>query len=148
MDAKTGSGVQTGIYTADAGQQTYERLAGLARWLIEGGFTAIVDAAFLKHNERERFRLLAGQLGVSFVLLDFSTDDETLRMRIRERQSFAMDPSEAGIDVLEAQLRSQEPLDSNEREHAFEVETSREPSVADLAARIAAKTRPVRDVQD
>jgi predicted kinase len=147
-DAKTGSGVQSGIYTAEAGLQTYARLTDLARWLIEGGYTAIVDAAFLKHNERERFRLLAGQLGVPFVLLDFSADEETLRNRIRVRQSSGSDPSEAGIDVLEAQLRSQEPLVSNEREHAVEVETSREPSIAGLAARIAEKTSPVRDARD
>jgi hypothetical protein len=57
-----------------------------------------------------------------------------------------MDPSEAGVEVLEAQLRSQEPLDSDEREHIVAVNTSREPSVADLAIRIAEKIRPVRDV--
>jgi len=148
MDAKTGSGVQSGIYTAEAGLQTYARLADLARGLIEGGYTAIVDAAFLRHDERERFRRLAGQLGVPFVLLDFSADEETLCRRIRLRQSSGRDPSEAGIDVLEAQLRSQEPLISHEREHAVEVETSRDPSVADLAVRIAVKTSPVRDVQD
>ena len=148
MDAKTGSGVQSGIYTEEAGLQTYARLADLARWLIEGGYTAIVDAAFLKHDERERFRLLAGQLGVPFVLLDFSADEETLRKRIRVRQCSGRDPSEAGIDVLEAQLRSQEPLVSNEREQAVEVETSQEPSVADLATRLAGKISPVEDARD
>jgi hypothetical protein len=148
MDAKTGSGVQAGIYTAEAGLQTYARLAGLARWLIDGGYTAIVDAAFLKHNERERFRLLAGQLGVPFVLLNFSADEETLRKRIHERQTSGRDPSEAGIDVLESQFRSLEPLVSNEREHAVEVETSREPSVADLALRIDGKISPVGDPRD
>jgi uncharacterized protein len=148
MDAKTGSGVQTGIYTAKAGLQTYARLADLARWLIEGGYTVIVDAAFLRHNERARFRLLAGKLGVPFVLLDFSVDEETLRKRLRARQSSGRDPSEAGIDVLEAQLRSQEPLVSDEREHAVTVETSRDSSVDDLAARIVVKTRPVRNVHD
>ena len=60
LDAETGSGVQTGIYTTEAGLQTYARLADLARFLIAGGYTAIVDAAFLKLNERKRFRQLAG----------------------------------------------------------------------------------------
>jgi predicted kinase len=147
MDAKTGSGVQTGIYTAEAGLQTYARLADLARCLIEGGYTAIVDAAFLRRDERARFRLLAGQLGVPFVLLDFSADADTLRKRIGERQASGRDPSEAGLNVLEAQFRSQEPLVSDEREHAVTVVTSGEPSVADLAKRIAVKTRSVRDAQ-
>jgi aminoglycoside phosphotransferase family enzyme len=71
MDARTGSGVQTGIYTAEAGLQTYVRLADLARYLIEGGYTPIVDAAFLKRDERDRFHLLA-RLEVPYVLLHFS----------------------------------------------------------------------------
>jgi uncharacterized protein len=148
VDAKTGSGVQTGIYTAEAGLQTYARLADLTRCLIEGGFTAIVDAAFLKRNERERFRLLAVELGAPFVLLDFSADEDAIRKRIRVRQASGRDPSEAGIDILEAQFRSQEPLVSDEREYAVAVETSREPPVAELAIRVAMKTRQVRDIQD
>jgi predicted kinase len=146
MDAKTGSGVQSGIYTAEAGLETYARLADLARYLIEGGYTAIVDAAFLKRTERDRFRLLAWQLGVPFVLLHFSADEGTLRKRIRLRQASGMDPSEAGVEVLEAQFESQEPLDSDERVHTIVVEPSREPSVADIAIRIAEETRSVREV--
>jgi uncharacterized protein len=144
MDAKTGSGVQDGIYTAQAGLQTYARLAELARFVVEGGYTAIVDAAFLKRDERERFRRLSAQLAVPFVLLHFSADDDTLRDRIRARQAAAMDPSEAGVEVLEAQLVSQEQLDSYERVITVDVETSREPSVADLAVRIAELIRAVR----
>jgi aminoglycoside phosphotransferase family enzyme/predicted kinase len=148
MDAKTGSGVQTGIYTARAGLQTYARLADLARFLIEGGYTAIVDAAFLRRNERDRFRQLAGQLGVPFVLLHFSADEDTLRQRIRVRQDSGHDPSEAGVEVLETQLTSQEPLDSDESLHTVTIETSCESSVSDLARRITGKIRPVRDGQD
>jgi aminoglycoside phosphotransferase family enzyme/predicted kinase len=148
IDAKTGSGVQTGIYTAQAGLQTYARLADLARFLIEGGYTAIVDAAFLRRNERDRFRQLARQLGVPFVLLHFSADENTLRQRIRARQDSGHDPSEAGVEVLEAQLRSQEPLDSDECLHTVTIETSCEPSVSDLARRITGKIRPVGDALD
>ena len=145
MDENTASGVQAGIYTAAAGLQTYARLADLARYLIEGGYTAIVDAAFLKRSERDRFRLLAGQLGVPFVLLDFSADEDTLRDRIRRRQASGLDPSEAGVEVLEAQLRSQEALFPDERECAVAVENPGEPSVAELAVRIAGKTGPGGD---
>jgi aminoglycoside phosphotransferase family enzyme/predicted kinase len=146
MDAKTGSGVQSGIYTVEAGMETYARLADLARYLIEGGYTAIVDAAFLKRAERDRFRLLAKQLGVPFVLLHFSADEDTLRNRICLRQASSIDPSEAGVEVMEAQLSSQEPLVSDEQVHTVLVDASREPSVADIAIRVNEKTNPVRDV--
>ena len=148
MGAKTGSGVQTGIYTAQAGLQTYARLADLARFLIEGGYTAIVDAAFLRRDERDRFRRLARQLGVPFVLLHFSAREDTLRQRIRARQDAGNDPSEAGVEVLEAQLRSQEPLESDEYLHTVAIETSCEPSVSELARRITGTIRPVGGAQD
>jgi uncharacterized protein len=137
MDARTGSAVQAGIYTVEAGRQTYARLAELARYLIEGGYTAIVDAAFLKREERERFRLLAGRLEVPFVLLDFFADEDVLRERICARQASGTDPSEAGVDVLAAQLRTREPLDSFERRHAVAIDASREPSVEDVVNLIA-----------
>jgi aminoglycoside phosphotransferase family enzyme/predicted kinase len=136
-DAQTGSGVHAGIYTTEAGRQTYARLAELARCLIDGGYTAIVDAAFLKQDERTRFRLLAERLRVPFVLLDFSAHDELLRARIRARQAAGTDPSEAGVEVLEAQLGSREPLDPVERQRAIAIDTSREASIDDLVRRIA-----------
>jgi predicted kinase len=55
-----------------------------------------------------------------------------------------MDPSEAGVAVLEAQLRSQEPLIHEEQ--AIVIEASREPSVAEIAARIAEKLNPTPNV--
>jgi len=144
MYENTGSAVQSGIYTEAAGLETYARIADLARHAIEGGYIAIVDAAFLKRAERDRFSQLAAQLGVAFVLLHFTADEDTLRNRIRKRQASGMDPSEAGVAVLEAQLRSQEPLIHEEQ--AIVIEASREPSVAEIAARIAEKMNPIPNV--
>jgi hypothetical protein len=57
-----------------------------------------------------------------------------------------MDPSEAGVEVMEAQLRSQDPLESDEQVHSVGIESSWEPTVAEIAAHIAEKTNPVRGV--
>jgi aminoglycoside phosphotransferase family enzyme/predicted kinase len=114
--AATGSGIDTGIYTAEAGVRTYERLAEVACRIIDAGYPVIVDAAFLRQAQRERFRHLAGELGVPFVLLHFEADSDTLRRRIGLRRQAGGDPSEAGLAVLEAQLESQEPLQPDERD--------------------------------
>ena len=82
------------------------------------------------------------------MLLHFSADEDTLRQRIRARQDSGHDPSEAGVEVLEAQHRSQEPLDSDENLYTVAIETSCEPSVSDLARRLTGKIRPVGDDQD
>jgi aminoglycoside phosphotransferase family enzyme/predicted kinase len=104
------SDIKAGIYSADASVRTYEQLAMLARTVIAAGFPVIIDAAFLRFSQREQFRQLSAALAVPFVLLHFEADRDTLVARIRSRNAAGDDPSEAGIEVLEAQLASQEPF--------------------------------------
>jgi len=137
-DADTRSGIQVGIYSADASTRTYERLAGLARAIIDGGYPVIVDATFLKYAERERFRGLAGELGAAFVVLHFAADEGTLRARLEARHAAGGDPSEAGVAVLESQLKSQEPLRPDEHTDVIEAALSSDQSVDDLAGRLVA----------
>lgn len=135
-DAAIASAIDTGIYTAEAGLRTYERLAELARQVIDAGFPAIVDAAFLKRAERDRFKDLAGKLGVPCVVLHCEASVDVLRARLDKRQAHGNDPSEAGIDVLESQLVTQEPLQPDEFEHCSVVNASGDPSGNELAARV------------
>ena len=113
-DAATGSDLAQGIYTTDATRRTYERLVMLAECLIKAGFSAIIDATCLKHWQRNVFQECAQGLGVAFVILDLEAPIETLRARIQQRQSLHNDPSEADINVLEAQQQSQEPFTESE----------------------------------
>jgi hypothetical protein len=136
-DAATGSGISSGIYSAEAGLRTYQQLARLAEEVIDAGYPVIVDAAFLRRAERDRFRHLADGLGVPFLVLHFEADIDLLQSRIRERRRSGNDPSEAGNQVLEYQLRSQEPLQPDERAGLVEIDASREPSIVDLTGWIS-----------
>jgi aminoglycoside phosphotransferase family enzyme/predicted kinase len=136
--AGTDSGIDTGIYTPEAGMRTYERLAEVARSIVDAGYPVIVDAAFLKQAQRARFRQLAGELGVPFVLLHFEADPDTLRSRIRERQRSGEDPSEAGLAVLEVQLELQEPLQAGEAA----IRVRQDHSVDDVVHALAGIIRP------
>jgi aminoglycoside phosphotransferase family enzyme/predicted kinase len=109
-DADTGSDVQAGIYSQAASERTYAQLARLASSVIAGGLNVIVDAAFLKLDERQRFQHLAQSCGVPFVILHLEADEPTLVARIARRRELGNDPSEAGVDVLKTQLATQEPL--------------------------------------
>ncbi|NNG13102.1 MAG: AAA family ATPase, partial [Halobacteria archaeon] len=140
--AGTGSGIDTGIYTAEAGVRTYECLAGAARCIVDAGYPVIVDAAFLKRAQRVRFRQLAAELGVPFVLLHFEADADTLRRRIRARLQADTDPSEAGLAVLEAQLGSQEPLRPDERDGEVAILVSQDQSLDDLVRDLAGRITP------
>jgi predicted kinase len=104
------------IYSPDATLRTYGRLAAIARTALDDGWPVIVDAAFLKHGEREAFRSLAAASGVPCRILACEAPADELRRRLRER---ANDASEATVAVLEQQLLWVEPLTSEELRHAI-----------------------------
>ena len=82
-DARTSAGIEAGIYAPDATRATYDRLLDLARTIVDAGWIALVDAAFLSRWQRDAFRTLADELDVPFVIVDFVASESTLRSRIR-----------------------------------------------------------------
>jgi aminoglycoside phosphotransferase family enzyme/predicted kinase len=106
-----------GLYAADQTEATYARLRDLAKEILSNGYHAIVDATFLKRQQRDMFRDLANQPGAEFTILDFDAPLAVLRERVSQRQKHATDPSEATLAVLEQQFRTREPL--GEDEHRF-----------------------------
>jgi predicted kinase len=125
-------GVDEGIYSAEAGQRVYGRLAELAREIIEAGFPVIVDATFLNAPRRFEFRQLARICGAGFRILNLQADLETLRKRIERRASLDSDPSDADERVLARQLEHYDPLTGIERAEAIPVDTAALPKPADI----------------
>jgi aminoglycoside phosphotransferase family enzyme/predicted kinase len=103
------------MYSAEATHRTYARLYDLARELLGYGFPVIVDAAFLRHGERARFRDLAREMNVPFAIAAMPTDKRLLRDRIARRMAQASDASEADIAVLEKLAAVIEPILPEER---------------------------------
>jgi hypothetical protein len=112
--ARTGAAVGAGIYGADANRATYARLAAAAEDVVRGGCIALADATFLRRADRDAFRELAAGLGVPFGIAQFTASPEVLRSRVLHREHESRDASEAGVDVLEHQLRTCEPLSGEE----------------------------------
>ncbi|TSA00559.1 MAG: hypothetical protein D4R84_00225 [Rhodocyclaceae bacterium] len=108
----SGSPPDGGIYTAKATTRTYARLHALARTLLAAGWPVIVDAAFLRRDERATFRALAAELGAGFGILATAAPAEELRQRLMTRSG---DASEATVAVLQKQLTWFDPLDDSER---------------------------------
>lgn len=122
------------IYTPEATERTFSHLRGLAGRVVHAGWPTIVDAASLKHAERERFHEVATRHGVPFTLLVCDAPPEVLRERVALREARRDDASEAGVAVLERLTQAREPLDAHERHHAIEVDTSQPLAPAELAA--------------
>ncbi|MEA5097942.1 MAG: AAA family ATPase [Burkholderiaceae bacterium] len=109
------SSVGGDMYGAEATRRTYDRLLDLARSLLAESFPVIVDAAFLRHDERVQFRRLAEELGVPFFIASIQACENVLRARIEQRQRTARDASEADVAVLAALQVAQQPLQDDER---------------------------------
>ena len=109
-----------GIYSADATRCTYTLLYEHARNLLNAGFSVIVDAAFLKQDEREQFHALALSVSVPFAILSMKASHATLSERIKFRRNAARDASEADLDVLQILQAAQQPLLPHERVRTVE----------------------------
>lgn len=120
--SESGSPVGGGIYSAKAFADTYTRLRDIAHTVLGSGAPAIVDATFIKQQQRELFRLLAETLHVPLIILDFPLKQETLRQRIEQRsQEATHDASEATVEILDYQLEQAEPLTRDEEQLAIQV---------------------------
>jgi hypothetical protein len=131
--AGAGSGPGGGIYTAGATQRTYARLALLAGTLLDAGITPIVDATFLRRDQRQAFRDLARDRGVPAVIVACAAGPGALQARVAERLARGGDPSDATQEVLDRQLALREPLSVDEQSCAMQVDTGTAP--AELEAR-------------
>ena len=120
LDNKESNKIDSGIYTAQASQQTYAKLAMLTSQVISAGYSVIVDAAFLQHGQRESFQTLAQRLSVPYIIVELTASTETLRQRIAAREN---DVSDADLVVLEHQLNNWQPLHEDEINHAISVDT-------------------------
>uniref|UniRef100_UPI003783A86F bifunctional aminoglycoside phosphotransferase/ATP-binding protein n=1 Tax=Aquabacterium sp. TaxID=1872578 RepID=UPI003783A86F len=131
---RSDSGLDSGLYAAQASQATYARLAALASIALRAGWPVIVDAAFLQAAERERFRQLAREQGVPFTILHCEAPPQLLRERLAARARRADDPSEADAAVLAHQLAHAEPLDAREQREQLCVDSARPDDPAAWAA--------------
>lgn len=111
-EMKSGSGLFTGLYREEATRSTYAELERLARLVLAAGWPSVVDAAFLRRWQRDAFRKLAVELGLPFLIVACEASAEVLRERVRLRAASGRDASEADLAVLDRQMESAEPLES------------------------------------
>ena len=118
--ADSKAGIDKGIYSFEAGLKTYEKLRFLAEALLDAGITVIVDAAFLKYEQRQPFMELADKKQIPFVIVEFTATADTLRQRIKARTH---DISDADLSVLEHQLATSKPVDESELNSLIVIDT-------------------------
>jgi predicted kinase len=70
------------------------------------------------------FKAVAAELGIAFAIVSISAPEAILRERVVRRMQDGKDASDAGIAVLEHQLRTAEPLASDELADGFVYEAA------------------------
>jgi predicted kinase len=112
------------LYCKAMSQRTFNRLEILSREIINAGFAVIVDATFLHRQVRKRFEQLARELDVAFIIIECKADEADLRRRLVARENQNRDASDAGVAVMENQLKALEPLTRSELARTIAIRTT------------------------
>ncbi len=88
-------------YRPEVSQRVYARLMDRARRVLSSGWPVIVDAVFLKREERQALEAMARDAGVPFVGLWLSAPPEVLYERVERRRN---DASDATSSIVTRQL--------------------------------------------
>ncbi|ENZ81520.1 MULTISPECIES: bifunctional aminoglycoside phosphotransferase/ATP-binding protein [Caulobacter] len=88
-------------YTPEMSARTYDQLFGDAALCLKAGRSVVLDAVFLKPEERARAEVLARDHDVAFQGVWLEAPPEVLRARVAARVN---DASDADVAVLENQL--------------------------------------------
>ena len=88
-------------YSAEASAAVYAELYGVARACLEAGRAVVVDAVFLRAEERRRIEAVASEAGARFHGVWLEAPADILRQRIAGRRN---DASDADARVLDLQL--------------------------------------------
>ncbi|TDT44599.1 hypothetical protein DES49_0712 [Halospina denitrificans] len=123
------SGRDSGIYTREATEQTYEQLEKLTREALMAGFPVIVDSAALRRDERESLHDIAEALGLPGLTVSCEAPEAVLRERIRERARQRDEVSEATEAVLDHQLETADPISESESTHTVHIRTDQSQSL-------------------
>ncbi|HSP56911.1 MAG TPA: ATP-binding protein, partial [Halomonas sp.] len=105
------------IYTDEATDQTYHRLAELAGTSLDAGLSVCVDGTFLRRWQRDLLRQQAEARGLPCLMVSFEADEASLRRRIEKRALRQQLPVEQSLSILRRQLALFEAFGDEERLH-------------------------------
>lgn len=133
---ESGADLDSGLYSPERSDQTYQRLANLAAQTLANGYPVIVDATHLKQAQRQLMRDAIEDQGAPCLLLHCDAPQETIEQWLIERQQRGSDVSDAGVEVMRHQLQSLEPLDDEESQLTVHVDTSSEDAMNGIAEQL------------
>jgi len=127
---------QAGIYAADASAATYARLNEIADTVLRAGYPVVLDATFLKREQRDAAAKVAEATGAPFLILDCNAPQAVIASWLAQRQADKNDPSDATLTIIEEQQANRDPLTAEELRLSKRVETNESGTLDALVAHI------------
>lgn len=124
------------LYAPAVTTATYRRLHQLADQALEAGVSVVLDATYLKKEQRQQAEEVAERHAAPFLIIDCQAPDTVIARWLKQRQQDAKDPSDATLQVVRAQQEGQEALDEEERLHTWPIDTPAPHSLEALIAGI------------
>jgi aminoglycoside phosphotransferase family enzyme/predicted kinase len=112
-----------GIYSTQMTEKTYKALLDRARETLCANRSVILDACFLKRDERKEAARLAEETGARFFIAAVTAPDDVVKKRIARRMK-EKDASDATFAVYQRQKLLRERLDPAEERCAVGVDTT------------------------
>ena len=127
------SSLDSNIYTSEATDATFLRLAETCKILLSWHYPVIIDATFLSISRRNEFKLLARSAGIDCIIFDCLASDEAIEKRLLKRRKLTNEVSEADIQIMKNQRLKQDGLTEEERKSTFSINTEIELALDDIA---------------
>lgn len=91
----------TGIYSPDSTERTYDEMLREAGLLLRSGETAILDASWIDEHQREKARSLAGEYGAELIPLECRLPAGIAKERVSRRLADLGDTSDATPQIVD-----------------------------------------------
>lgn len=99
-----------GIYTPEMTRRTYDEMFRQAKEEISAGRNVVVDAAFLRKEERIQARKIAEDMSADFYMIECVCSDDEVRRRLDRRVRSGSSPSDATFETYLMQKKNAEPI--------------------------------------
>ena len=100
-----------GIYRAEVTERTYEALIEGGRPWLQRGKPVILDATFLRRDQRQAAMRLAYETNARFLTVECEAEESVVWERLSERRGDARVVSDGRWEVYQAQQEGREPFD-------------------------------------
>jgi aminoglycoside phosphotransferase family enzyme/predicted kinase len=130
------------LYSAEAGHATYARLHELAAEVLKAGYPVVLDATYLRHEQRQAAATVAERAAVPFLILDCHAPDAVIAQWLAERQAEGRDPSDATLAVIQTQQQGREALTEQEKVRTRSLDMT-DPASLDVLVKIMQEKLPV-----